>query len=119
MKTTSSSLYTPSGFWRRSGFTLVEVLVAITVLVVVILLVAQLTNSATITTVNSQKRVDADAEARMVFDRIGNDFAAMPKRPDVDYFFWKNTGTGTTGLNDMMYFFSEAPGYFSGASKGA
>lgn len=90
---------------------MVEILVAVTVLAVIILLVAQLTNGATNTTGASQRRVEADAHARMIFDRIANDIRGMPKGKELDYFFWKNAG------NDVMFFYSDAPGYFTGSSK--
>lgn len=88
------------------AFTLVELLVAMAVLVILVLLVSQLVNNASITTLNSRKHLDADSEARMVFDRMGYDFARMPKRTDLDYIFFSNQEG-----NDKMFFYSEAPGY--------
>jgi len=116
------------------GFTLVEMLVATAVLVLLIVLVAQLTNSATMTITSSRKHLDADAQARLIFDRMGNDFANMLKRKDVDYILKTGTnpqnnhpsldeqmldgGNSPYYGNDAMYFFSEAPAY-SGTNSNA
>ena len=89
------------------GFTLLEVLVAITVLMILVGITAQLTNSAMIVSADSTKRISADAQARMVFDSMGNDFARIVLRKDVDYRFNKQSG------NDSLFFYSEAPGYYS------
>ncbi|MEA3186316.1 MAG: hypothetical protein QOD99_146 [Chthoniobacter sp.] len=96
---------------RRSAFTLVELLVSMAVLTMLILAVAQLTNSASNTIAVSNKQMTADVQAQTVFSQMTLDFAAMPKRKDVDAFFWKNdSGTG----NDAMFFYSEGQGYYSG-----
>jgi len=94
---------------HRSGFSLVEVLVSMVVLILLILFVTQLVNSTSAVTVNSRKRMDADSQARTVFDRLAADFEGMLLRPDVDYIFAKMQG------NDKMFFYSEAPAYFSGS----
>ncbi|MDQ3623229.1 MAG: hypothetical protein M3463_12170 [Verrucomicrobiota bacterium] len=88
-----------------------ELLLAIAVLALLVVLVTQLTDSARITTSASEKRVAADNHARTVFNRMARDFEGMLKRKDVDYLFTKNPG------NDTMYFYSEAPGYFSASSQ--
>ncbi|XHR27154.1 MAG: type II secretion system protein J [Chthoniobacteraceae bacterium] len=95
------------------GFTLVEVLVSIAIFILLITMVSQLTNDATTTTANSGKRLDAESQARMIFDRMANDFARMVKRTDVDYLFAKQTA------NDALFFYSEAPAYFDGTASGA
>jgi prepilin-type N-terminal cleavage/methylation domain-containing protein len=84
------------------AFTLVEMLVSMAVLVLLILMVAQIMNGATKTTGTSRQRLDADSEARMVFDRMASDFARLVNRKDVDFLF-------TPGANDQLFFFSEAP----------
>src|SRR5438067_10647473 len=104
--------------FRRTGFTLVELLVAMSVLVLLIMLVVQLVNSASIATSTSDKQLDADAQAQIVFSQMGKDFSAMPQRKDLDCFFWKNTAPGQTGgwNNDLFFFYSETAGYYSGAA---
>jgi prepilin-type N-terminal cleavage/methylation domain-containing protein len=94
---------------KSQAFTLTELIVAISVLTLLTTFVAQLVNNATIVTTHSRKRVDADSQARLVFDRMEGDFAKMLKRPDVDYLFCKRAG------NDRMFFYSEAPAYYDGS----
>jgi prepilin-type N-terminal cleavage/methylation domain-containing protein len=89
-----------------SAFTLVEVLVSITILGLMMAGVAQLMNSAMTATIGGYKHMDADTQARMVLDRIAFDITKITKRPDVDYYFQKNTG------NDQMAFYSESGGYY-------
>jgi hypothetical protein len=92
-----------------AAFSLIELLVAIAVLVLLLLVVTQLIDSTSATTVNASKHMDADSHARMIFDRMAIDFDKMVKRNDVDYMFLKQTG------NDAMWFYSEAPAYFTGS----
>ena len=99
------------------AFTLIEMLVSIAVLTLMILLVTQLVNSATNVTISANKHMDADSQARMVFDRLADDLAAMPKRSDVDFFFSKVDGGGQHGNNDQLYFYSGVPGLFTAATS--
>lgn len=94
-----------------SAFTLVEVLVATSVLILLLALVSQLVNSASKITTQSGKHLDADTQARMVFDRMSVDFANIISRSDVDVLFSKATG------NDALFFLSQAPAY-SGTDSG-
>ena len=107
---------------HHSGFTLVEMLVSVTVLVLIMTFIAQIMNSATISTTLSGRHVDTDAEARLVFDRMNADFAAMSHRTDVDFAFAKlpgyealatasGTATDTSGTAPVMFFYSESPAY--------
>ncbi len=98
------------------GFTMVELLVSIAVLVLLVLLISQLFNSATATATLSRTQIDADEAARLVFDRMGGDFAAMVRRTDVNYIFYKNGNSATSGSNDAMFFYSEAPGFMSASA---
>ncbi len=87
------------------------------VLVLIVLLFTQLLNSAATITVLGNKRMDADSEARQVFDRMALDFAQMVKRSDVDYFAKgtvapNSVGGLMTGGNDQIAFYSSAPGYY-------
>src|SRR6266478_5558883 len=101
---------------RVGAFTLAELLVTMGVLVLLVFLFTQLlTGAATIITLG-HKRMDADSEARQVFDRMALDFAQMVKRNDVDYFA-KNTVApnsvgGPMNGNDQIAFYSSAPGYY-------
>ena len=105
---------------KPPGFTLVEMLVSVAVLVILVLLISQLFNSATATATMSRSHIDADEAARRVFDRMGNDLAAMVRRSDVNYIFYKqpSAGSGQSG-NDAMFFYSEAPGYLISSATSA
>jgi hypothetical protein len=92
-----------------AAFSLIELLVATAMLVLLLLVVTQLINTTSATTANVSKHMDADSHARMIFDRVAIDFDKMIKRNDVDYAFLKVTG------NDAMWFYSEAPAYFTGS----
>lgn len=94
-------------------------LVSLAVLALLVAMVTQLMNSATATTANSRRHMDADSQARMIFDRMGNDFANMVKRNDVDCIFFKNIPSGTSGVNDAFFFYSEAPAYHDSAPAGS
>jgi len=93
-------------------------LVAVAVLAIIVLVTAQIMSSASTLTTRNNEHMDADDQARTVFDRMANDFARMVKRSDVDFIFWKNTpaATPTTGVNDVMYFYTEGAGYFDTAN---
>src|SRR5476651_54224 len=104
----------------QSAFTLVELLVAIAVLSIILVVAAKiLSTTSTLTTVNN-KHMDANDQARMVFDRMADDFARMVRRRDVDYIFWKAgvsasgipAQTSTKAANDAMYLYTEGASYF-------
>ena len=103
---------------RKGGFTLVELTVSMSVLVLMVLLTTQLINSAANVTGLGHKLMDADSQAREVFDRMAVDFARMAKRSDVDYYV-KTFGIGPWTLqNDQIAFYSNVQGYYpSGGSS--
>jgi len=103
----------------RAGFTLVEVLVAIAVLAIIILVAAKMTSTASSVATVSNKHIDANDQARMVFDRMADDFALIIRRRDADYLFWKNAAGGSTGPNDVMYFYTEGASYFDSTTFNA
>jgi prepilin-type N-terminal cleavage/methylation domain-containing protein len=90
----------------RNGFTLIEVLTAVSVLSLLVVMISALMNTASITVASSSKRLSADDEARMVFDRMQLDFARMLKRNDVWFQF-----TRQADGNDQFSFYSETPGF--------
>lgn len=92
------------------AFTIVELLVSITVLVILVLLVGRLFNSAAAVTTSGNKRMDADAQLRPLFDRMAVDFSQMIKRSDVDYYL--KSSTNTQYGNDQTAFYSTIPGYY-------
>jgi type II secretory pathway component PulJ len=103
----------------RSGFTLADMLVAIAVLALVVVFVSRLVTSAATITTLGHKRMDADAQARQLLDRMAVDFAQMVKRSDVNcYLKAGNTiASMNSGVdaNDRIAFFSGNPGYYSQA----
>ena len=96
---------------KSEGFTLIEVLVACTILALLVVIVAQMVGSASTISSSSKKRLDADDEARMVFDRITGDINGMVKRREIDPLFLSNSG------NDAFFFYSQAPAYSTNASS--
>lgn len=93
------------------AFTLIELMVSMAVMALLLVLITQLFNTATAITTGGNKHMDADSEARLVFDRMALDFARIAKRSDIDYYFKKNSGG-----NDQMAFYSESTGYYPAGS---
>ncbi len=91
------------------AFTLVEVLVSVAILSLLTVMITQLTNNASSTTLKNLKYLEAEGQARMVFDRMASDFFKMVKRSDTDIIFAKSPG------NDGLFFYSEAPAYYENA----
>jgi hypothetical protein len=85
-------------------------LVAISVLALLVLLTTQLLNNAAALTTAGNKRMDADSQARPLFERMALDFAQVIKRSDVSYYV-KTAATPMTG-NDLMGFYSAVQGYY-------
>ncbi|MEI8340475.1 MAG: prepilin-type N-terminal cleavage/methylation domain-containing protein [Verrucomicrobiota bacterium] len=96
---------------RRAGFTLVELLLSMAVMILIFALCGTMIQSTQNILGNGMKKIDADAEARLVFDRLSVDFASLIKRTDVDYIV-KNSLQPQPG-NDNIAFFSKASGYYS------
>jgi prepilin-type N-terminal cleavage/methylation domain-containing protein len=92
-----------------NGFTLAELLFSMAIIVLLVLLVSRLIASAAAVTTQGHKRMDADSQARQIFDRMAIDFAQMIKRSDVDSYI---KGLDTEAGNDKIAFFCEAPGYY-------
>jgi prepilin-type N-terminal cleavage/methylation domain-containing protein len=67
------------------GFTLLEVLIGVAILAILGLLIAQVITATTRATRMSNIGIDAAAQARLAFDRLGLDLAALVKRRDVDF----------------------------------
>ena len=95
---------------RNSAFTLLELFVSMAILVVLILLVGRLFNTAAAVTTSGNKRMDADAQLRPLFDRMAVDFSQMIKRADIDYYL-KSSANAQVG-NDQLAFYSVVAGYY-------
>lgn len=90
--------------WMAGGFTLLEVLVGIALLAVIGLLIIQLITVTTRATRMSNSGIDAAAQARLAFDRIGIDLSARVKRWDVDF---QATNSFAAGPPYSLMFLSE------------
>jgi type II secretion system protein J len=101
---------------RVGGFTLAELLVTVSVLALLVLLFTQLLNSAATITTLGHKQMDADSQARQLFDRMSIDFAQMVKRSDVDYYVKSSATAPLRNVlqpgNDQLAFYSTVPGYY-------
>ena len=88
------------------GCSLLEMLLATAILVVATVLAAQILDSASAITHRGICKMNLDAQARMVFDRMSLDFKGGLRRGDIDYWFQKETG------NDQWAFYSMASGFY-------
>ena len=88
---------------------------SVAVLVVLVLLVSRLFSSAASITTSGNKRMDADAQLRPLFDRMAVDFSQMVKRSDVDYYV-KSSSNAQAG-NDQIAFYSTVAGYYPGTGS--
>jgi hypothetical protein len=103
-----------------------ELLVSVGVLVLLILLATQLLNSAATIMTLGHRQMDADSQARELFDRMAIDVAQMVRRSDVDYYLKSSTTANDCRLctrqrgNDEIAFYSTVPGWsaITGAQQG-
>src|SRR6266403_6027805 len=97
---------------QKSGdaFSLVELLVSVAVLAMLVLLFGRMFTSVSAVTTSGNKRMDAEAQLRPLFDRMAVDFSQMLKRSDVDYYL-KSPTFSQTG-NDQVAFYSAVAGYY-------
>jgi len=121
MMTTASATMIKLGAQNKSeasGFTLIEMMVALTVLVLLVLLTAQIMGNTSKVTSGVSRQLDADAEARSVFDRMGADLSQMVIRADVDALFLglPRGGVGND-RNDQLYFYSQVPAYSANGAQ--
>ena len=93
----NSRIFAPSSC---CGFTILELLVSMLVLVLLVLVVSMITDATSKAVKTSGKHIDSEGQARLVFDRMANDFGKMVKRKDAD-----------------CIFYSEAPAYYDPASN--
>lgn len=87
-----------------------ELLIAVTILAVIVVIVGRVVNATTNTVAKGDSRIDADSEARLVFDRLAIDIRRMPRRKELYYGLAKDEG------NDRFSFFSEVMGTGAGTS---
>jgi len=87
------------------GFSLVELLVAVTVLALLGAVVVQMMGTTSRTVRLSNQIVDTASQARLVFDCLGTDLAALIKRPDVPF----EALNATSGTANLLRFVSNVP----------
>ena len=103
----------------NSAFTLAEMLVSIALLAFLVLFISQLFSGATAIVTRGRKGIDADGEARMIFDRMATDFGRMVRRKDVDFYGKDTSASRPMDGNDQVAFYSDVPGYYSSPSPTA
>ena len=108
----------------RKAFTLVEILISIVVLALLMIMITRLFTASQAVIGMANKHMDAETQARAVFDRMAIDFAQMVKRPDVDYCLKSGTADQYGNSqpqpgNDQIAFYSQGPGYFPAATGSA
>lgn len=84
---------------KSRAFSLLELLVAVALLAVVGLLIAQIVSATMSASRLSNQGVDAAAQARLAFDRIGMDLAAAIVRSDTDF---QASATNATNLLTVL-----------------
>lgn len=82
----------PSFFPR--AFTLLEILIGMALLAILGVLIVQIITATTRATRMSNVGIDAAAQARLAFDRIGLDLAGLVKRSDLDFQATNSIGAG-------------------------
>ena len=97
----------------RRAFTLVELLAALAVFALVSVLLLQIVLFTERALSADTGRLDAAAQARQFFDRLGADLAARPRRADLGgIWFQKNDDPNDgAGINDAIQFYSQTAGY--------
>lgn len=98
---------------RNSAFTLAELLVSITILALLLVLAGRIVSSASNLASNASKRMDIDAQARGILNRMAVDFSMMIMRADVDSY---SKGADPQTGNDRIALFSNVPGYYPNGS---
>jgi prepilin-type N-terminal cleavage/methylation domain-containing protein len=106
----------PATLFERA-FSLLEVLIGVVILAILGLLIAQVITATTRATRMSTIGIDAAAQARLAFDRMGLDLAALVKRRDVDFVA---TNSLSAGPPYSLMFLSEvtSPGIFATNNRG-
>lgn len=70
---------------KSKGFTLLEILTATVIFALLAAMLARIISDTQKSTTLSNRMVDAAAQARLAFDRIGQDLGMAIKRPDADF----------------------------------
>lgn len=96
----------------RAAFTLIELLLSMAVLAILAVLILHIINAASGTIRFSNRSIDAAAQARLAFDRIGADLAGRVADDQTDFV------AGNTGPN-FLQFLSEVTSAGAASNRGA
>ena len=94
-----------------SAFTLVEMMVSTMVLAILVIMVSQMMNLTTSAITLGRKRMDADSQACLIFDRLAQDLAKMHKNGNMDILPARGSG------NAALYFFSQSSAFYNGITS--
>jgi competence protein ComGC len=100
----------------REAFTLLEMLISLVLLVLLAIMIFQITSATSGTIRFSNRSIDAAAQARLSFDRIGMDLANLVKDGQTDF----ATTNAAPGTNNLLEFVSlvTSSGTTSGGNRG-
>jgi len=90
---------------RERGFSLIEMIAAISVFTIISLMMVSMVDGVTGAVSASNKTLDVDSEARLIFGLIQRDLDQIVSSGAADLQTIKNTG------NDTFYFFTESPAF--------
>jgi hypothetical protein len=89
------------------------------ILVMLVLLVTQVVNSASTIINVSERHLDADSQARGVFERMELDFNGMLRYPDVDCSIYPYNQQFRSGGNESLFFWAEGNAILASAATNA
>lgn len=90
----------------RRGFSILELVAAVAVLTLLGVMIAQVSGAIQATTKASNRIVDAAAQARLAFDRMGLDFEGLLKRWDADFIAANAANSADANSADMLQMIS-------------
>lgn len=100
------------------GYSLLEMLIALVILALLVVMFAQVINTISQMITKATNHMQCDAEAQLVFDRVGDDIAQIVNRSDVDsLFIGMPTNSSGTDHNDEMFFYSQGAGLATNATN--
>lgn len=102
---------------NSTGFSLIEILTALAVLSILGLLIVQITTATSNSIKLSSRAIDASAQARLAFERIGTDLGAAVKRSDTDFQI-KNLNSSASDNNLLFLASVNSPGMAASSSRG-
>lgn len=90
----------------RRGFSILELVAAVAVLALLGVMIAQVSGAIQATTRASNRIVDAAAQARLAYDRMGLDFDGLLKRQDADFIAANFSNSAAARAADLLQMLS-------------